>query len=97
MSKTIISILFVLSFVQISLGQHNLVGRLSYENEAIPYAQLLISPLQASTVTDFEGKFDFKNLPQGKYTLKVVALGYKPIQQILLIPHNGSNFSIEME
>ena len=97
MSKTIISILFVLSFVQISIGQHNLVGRLSYENEPIPYAQLLITPIQISTVTDFEGKFEFKNLPQGKYTLKVVALGYKPIQQILLIPHNGPNFSIEMK
>ena len=92
-----LSFLSVLGFIQIGFGQHNLSGNLSYENEAIPYAQLLISPIQASTVADFEGKFEFTNLPKGSYTLKIIALGYKPIQMAISIPYKSPELSITME
>jgi len=95
--NTLLSFLSVLGFIQIGFGQHNLSGNLSYENEAIPYAQLLISPIQASTVADFEGKFEFTNLPKGSYTLKIIALGYKPIQMAISIPYKSPELSITME
>ncbi|MCH9823427.1 MAG: TonB-dependent receptor, partial [Bacteroidetes bacterium] len=97
MRNTLLSFLSVLGFIQIGFGQHNLSGNLSYENEAIPYAQLLTSPIQASTVADFEGKFEFTNLPKGSYTLKIIALGYKPIQMAISIPYKSPELSITME
>ena len=45
--------------------------------ENIPYATILIVGSGQGTVSNEEGQFEFKNLPAGKYTLRVSAVGYK--------------------
>ena len=45
--------------------------------ENIPYATVLIVGSGQGTVSNEEGQFEFKNLPTGKYTLRVSAVGYK--------------------
>lgn len=45
--------------------------------ENIPYATVLIVGSGQGTVSNEEGQFEFKNLPAGKYTLRVSAVGYK--------------------
>ena len=45
--------------------------------ENIPYATILIKESGQGTVSNEEGQFEFKNLPAGKYTLRVSAEGYK--------------------
>ena len=44
--------------------------------ENIPYATVLIVGSGQGTVSNEEGQFEFKNLPAGKYTLRVSAVGY---------------------
>ena len=41
--------------------------------ENIPYATVLIVGSGQGTVSNEEGQFEFKNLPAGKYTLRVSA------------------------
>lgn len=45
--------------------------------ENIPYATVLIVGSGQGTVSNEEGQFEFKNLPTGKYTLRVSAVGYR--------------------
>jgi outer membrane receptor for ferrienterochelin and colicins len=45
--------------------------------ENIPYATILIVGSGQGTVSNEEGQFEFKNLPAGKYKLRVSAVGYK--------------------
>ena len=42
--------------------------------ENIPYATVLIVGSGQGTVSNEEGQFEFKNLPAGKYTLRVSAV-----------------------
>lgn len=43
---------------------------------SLPYATVLIVETGAGTVTDADGYFKLKNVPAGKYTLKVNSVGY---------------------
>lgn len=45
--------------------------------ENIPYATVLIVGRSGGTVSNEEGQFEIKGLSEGKYTLRVQALGYK--------------------
>lgn len=45
--------------------------------ENIPYATVLIVGSGQGTVSNEEGQFEFKNLPAGKYTLRVSAVGIR--------------------
>ncbi|MEG1545929.1 MAG: TonB-dependent receptor [Bacteroides sp.] len=45
--------------------------------ENIPYATIQIVGQMGGTVSNEEGQFEFKNLKQGKYKLRVQALGYR--------------------
>lgn len=47
------------------------------EEENIPYATVQIVGTSYGTVSNEEGQFKFKNLSEGKYILRVQALGYK--------------------
>ena len=45
--------------------------------ENIPYATILIVGSGQGTVSNEAGEFSFRNLGEGKYTLRVSAVGYK--------------------
>ena len=53
--------------------------------ENIPYATVLIVGSGQGTVSNEEGQFELKNLPAGKYTLRVSAVGYKTALPILSV------------
>lgn len=44
--------------------------------ENIPFASVYIIETGASTMSNEEGQFEFKGLPEGKYNLRVTAMGY---------------------
>lgn len=54
-------------------------------NDNIPYATILIVENGTGTVSNEEGQFEFKKLPNGEYTLRVEALGYKTQQKVVTI------------
>ena len=44
--------------------------------ENIPYASILIVETGNGTMSNEQGQFEFRDLPAGKYTLRVSAVGY---------------------
>lgn len=53
--------------------------------ENIPFATVQIVGHSGGTVSDEKGQFVFRNLPAGKYTLRVQAMGYKPLEKIVTV------------
>ena len=49
--------------------------------ENIPYATILIVNNSQGTVSNEAGQFEFRNLPAGKYTLRVSAVGYRTVEK----------------
>lgn len=65
--------------------------------ENIPYATVLIVGSGQGTVSNEEGQFELKNLPAGKYTLRVSAVGYKYNPQIQISAESETKRSIFRE
>ncbi len=62
---------------------------LSQENEAIPFAAVTLNQLQDSTlikavITNEEGVFEIKNVPNGSYNLNITNLGFADYQKEIL-------------
>ena len=53
--------------------------------ENIPYATILIKETAQGTISNDVGQFEFKNLPAGKYTLKVSAVGYCTKEKVITV------------
>lgn len=51
----------------------------SVDGEPIPYANILVVGTVKGVHTDIEGNFQIYDLADGKYTLKISAVGFKPI------------------
>ena len=57
--------------------------------ENIPYATILIKETAQGTISNDVGQFEFKNLPTGKYTLKVSAVGYCKKKKVMIEVTSG--------
>lgn len=53
--------------------------------ENIPFATIQIVGRSGGIVSDEKGQFEFRNLPAGKYTLRVQAMGYKPLEKTISV------------
>ncbi len=53
--------------------------------ENIPYATVLVLETGKGTITNEEGQFDLKNLQEGRYTLRVSAVGYKTQEKEVIV------------
>ena len=60
---------------------------------SLPYAAVLIVETGQGTVTNEDGKFKFKNIPAGKYTLKVQLLGYETQQKKVTV---SNEFTVDV-
>lgn len=68
--------------------------------ENIPFATVQIVGGSGGTVSDEKGHFEFRNLPAGKYTLRVQAMGYKPLEKTISVGNTVTPdvyFSLEEE
>lgn len=54
-------------------------------NENIPYATIFLVEKGTGTVSNEEGQFEFRKLPDGDYTLRVEALGYKTQEKVVTV------------
>ncbi len=62
----------------------------------IPYAEVYLKQLQRLENTDDSGRFEFDNVPRGKYTLVVFAYEYEVLEKELLFD-TAFTFSIQLE
>ncbi len=77
----------------------NIQGVITDDNGiVIPGATISIQSINKGTVSDFDGKFTFVNIPEGSYTLKVEYLGFSPIEKIInIVADKTSSTSIVLE
>ncbi|RYY21237.1 MAG: carboxypeptidase-like regulatory domain-containing protein, partial [Cytophagaceae bacterium] len=62
-----------------------LAGRLTdaKTGDALLGVNVVFPDLKQGTATDAEGRFSFANLPRGRFTVQVTALGYNTISQLV--------------
>ena len=53
--------------------------------EDIPYASILIVGTDKGTVSNESGQFQFKNLTEGSYVLRVSAVGYRTLEKTITV------------
>ena len=53
--------------------------------EHLPFMTILLKGTKIGTATDETGHFFLKNLPEGKYTLRVQGVGYKSAEKEIVI------------
>ena len=92
-------ILFLFSvFVDLSGQNVSITGSVfDFKNShTLAGAHVLISP-NYSAITNNEGNYSLKNIPQGKHTVKVSRLGYKSLQTEIILNDNSveKNFLLE--
>ncbi len=51
--------------------------------KAVPNVNIVIEPLKVGTMSDIDGKFEFYNLPPGKFKFIFTHIGYKPYELVV--------------
>ena len=85
-------LLFAIAFLSLtSYGQRksdaNIVGDVkdAKTGEHIPFINVTINNTVIGTTTDATGHYFLKNLPTGKFTIRVSGLGYKTVEQQVVL------------
>ncbi|MFT4697918.1 MAG: TonB-dependent receptor [Flavobacteriaceae bacterium] len=78
-------LLLILGCIQLSFGQesNSIVGKLTdkdYNNEPLPFANIIIKGTSTGTTSDIDGLFYFNNIQSGNYTLVISFLGYETLE-----------------
>src|SRR5690606_41188721 len=70
------------AFGQTAPGHGMLVGNIRDRHSDAPvgWAQVLVEGANRSTMSDDAGRFEFRNLTAGAYTLKIFRIGYEPFE-----------------
>lgn len=110
--KLFLSVIF-LSFPLFISAQQNLSGEVFDQNNAVIVGAEIVLIIEDGTelrtITEQKGSFQFKTLPNGKYKLKVAAIGFAEYEQeidlsenkkllplsILLVPSFTENVEVE--
>ncbi|MCU4175446.1 TonB-dependent receptor [Carboxylicivirga sp. N1Y90] len=78
----------------------SLKGLVMAEGEPLPFATVSINNTTLGSATDLEGSFEFEYIPEGEFTVKAQAMGYKPVEKIVTFK-NGKlqniNFTLETD
>lgn len=78
-------------------AQQTVTGKVLFESQVITDANVLIRPLGLGAVTDSNGKFEFKNVPLGKYKLVISSVGYrKRVVPFNVTKNNGPVLNINL-
>lgn len=94
------SLFFLSTFL--SFSQQNqgfaVTGQVAEKSGAtIPFATVFIEKTNLSMISDENGNFTFKNVPPGKHTLKISAIGFSTLKKAIEVSGNPVNVSIHLE
>ena len=95
-----LALLRILFFSSLSLsGQVVMIeGKITENDMPIPFANLFLEETTLGTAADEDGYFILEKIPEGTYTLKVSALGYRPYRRkISLVEGESKTFHISLE
>lgn len=63
--------------------------------QPIAGATIYFPELEKGTVTDFDGKFSFQNLPDGTHQIIISSIGYRTFAEKITLPTKRQNFSLK--
>ena len=79
-------------------AQGRLKGTVTANAQPVPFASVGVKDLKTGAVTDTTGAFDLKNVPPGKRTLQVSAVGYVTAVQNVTVKASGvTTFNISLQ
>lgn len=100
MEKILIA-LFVIITIQVNAQKQtdsHIIGHVTCSEEHIPFANVIVKNTTIGTATDETGHFSLINMPEGKYTIVAMALGYKSSEkEIVIIPGKTIEIKFELE
>ncbi|MGB0915063.1 MAG: TonB-dependent receptor [Crocinitomicaceae bacterium] len=71
-----LTLTIALLITNLIFSQSNIEGVVSYESEGIPYAKVKIKALNINALTDIDGNFSLKSVPNGEHEIEFFAFGY---------------------
>jgi iron complex outermembrane receptor protein len=88
--KNLFTALFALLLPVLASAQFSVSGKITDQQtgEVLPGATVTIQNLAISTMSNAAGKYAFKNVKSGNYTLSVSYLGFKSAQQTVTLSAN---------
>ncbi len=97
--KNILCLLAVLFLYTAASSQNSLTGTITSKTNNEPLiATVYIPQLEKGTVADFDGNYELKNIPDGKYNVVISSLGYATISKKINFSNNEivpENFQME--
>lgn len=95
--KSILSIVF-LFILKVSLAQTGtLSGTITSKGKAVAFVNVLVQGSTRGASTDEAGYFLIEHIKEGKYTLKVSGIGYKPFQQDIVVTNGITSIDMAIE
>jgi TonB-dependent receptor len=97
MKKIIVLILCLVSITIYGQNSTGIKGRvLDESNQPLPGATIMISEIKSGTSTDFNGYYEFINVPIGKYIIKISFIGYQTLEKAITIDNQivVSNYTL---
>lgn len=83
------NILLLLLFLTISYGQTNIKGKVSSDNEALPFATVYIIELKKGVTTSENGTYSLEEIPNGKYTVQFSYTGFKIVKKEIVVDNQN--------
>jgi len=104
MLKRILSIigsaLLVAVFSSAAVAQYTVEGTVSDQSDGapLPGATVILVDTNYGTATDADGYFEFTDVPEGTYTLRITFVGYVPLQRSIDVNQDlNLNLSLSMD
>ncbi|SHH13252.1 TonB-dependent receptor [Flavobacterium johnsoniae] len=65
--------------------------------QTVPFATIVIEKTDLSMISDENGKFIFKNVKPGRYTIKVSAIGFSGFKKSIEVSGTGINIPVQLD
>jgi outer membrane receptor for ferrienterochelin and colicins len=78
MKQVSLLLLALFSLSSLYSQTNSIYGKITSEEEALPYVNVYIKKTKLGTSTDENGYFEIKNIPNGTYTVVASTVGFKP-------------------
>ena len=100
MKKTLYLLIFILQQLNYYSQNATIKGSVkdATNNEAIPFANVFIEQINSGVATDLDGRFEFKNINSGLYTIKCSFVGYesKTYAEIIVTPNKPTILDVKL-
>jgi TonB-linked SusC/RagA family outer membrane protein len=94
------SVLLAAVFSSTALAQYTVEGTVSDQSDGapLPGATVILVDTNYGTATDADGYFEFTDVPEGTYTLRITFVGYVPLQRSIDVNEDlNLNLSLSMD